>query len=237
MSRRTKTIGKIDRELMELIKKYPVVSGMMSRNQIYGVLYHLKSVIDRGVDGDVVELGCNVGTTSLFIKKFLDTYCPEKKFHVYDSFDGLPDKHEKDMTSSVSGNVFVRGACKTSRDVFEKVLGHYDVGLPIINTGWFKEIPDSAYPSKICFAFFDGDFYTSILDSFEKTFQKIQPGGMILVDDISDGDLENHGLPGAERACQEFLRDKEENYDYTGYPDENFLFGKSSGGAKITKIS
>ena len=223
-----------DKEIIEFTKRYPIVGGMMSQNQIYGVLYHLKKVIDEGIEGDVVELGCNWGTTSIFIKKFLEIHAPDKNFHVYDSFEGLPEKHQKDM--SCSGLMFKKGSCRTTKDVFIKRFKDHNVNLPVINTGWFSQIPDDSYPEKICFAFYDGDFYTSIMDSFHKTFHKVQEEGVILIDDVGGtGNFDLHPLPGAERACIDFLENREENYDYLGYPDKSFLFGTPSGGARIIK--
>ena len=55
------------------------------------------------------------------------------------------------------------------------------------------------------FAFFDGDFYSSIMDSFKKVYHKMQPGGIILVHDY-DWPV----FPGTKKACDDFLADKPE---------------------------
>ncbi|MBC6426588.1 MAG: hypothetical protein GDA51_09020 [Ekhidna sp.] len=44
-------------------------SEMVSKNQVRIILTNLKEVLDKNIEGDIVELGCNVGTTSLFIRK------------------------------------------------------------------------------------------------------------------------------------------------------------------------
>lgn len=209
----------------------PLISGMMWKCHIYGILVNLKKVIDEGLEGDVVELGCNVGTTSIFIQKFLKQYCPNKKFYVYDSWQGLPDRHEKDGNNT---KTFIKGSCKTSKDVFINNFKTLNIELPIINDGFFKDIPDDKYPNKICFAFFDGDLYTSIIDSFNKTFNKMVKGSIIIIDDIGGIPLENHELPGAENAVKEFTQKHNLKYDYEGYPSQNYKFeGKACGGAKI----
>ena len=62
---------KISKEyLMKIINSMPLISQMMSKCHIYGILYNLKKVIDSGIEGDIIELGCNTGTTSIFIQKF-----------------------------------------------------------------------------------------------------------------------------------------------------------------------
>jgi len=225
-----------DFNLIQFMETFPIISGMMGKNQIYGILYYLKQVIDNGVKGDVVELGCNVGTTSIFVKKFLDIYAPERSYHVYDSWEGLPQKVTQDESST--SYQFRTGSCKTSKDVFINVFNNFKLDMPIIHSGWFKEISDNKYPDQICLAIYDGDFYTSITDSFEKTFHKVQPGGIILIDDIGgvNNSLDTHPLPGSERACINFLKDKKETYDYLAYADKDFNFGTPCGGAKINKM-
>jgi O-methyltransferase len=233
--RRIRRIPREPREfnLITFMKKYPVITDMMGRNQIYGILYYIKKMVDNGIEGDIVELGCNIGTTSIFIKSFLDIYAPSKKLYVYDSWDGLPEIQTQDK-SKVDCN-FKKGSCKVSRENFINTFKNFNIDLPVINSGWFGEIPDKCYPEKICLAFYDGDFYSSIIDSFNKTYNKLQKGGIIIIDDIGGSSLDFHPLPGAERACIDFLKDKKENYDYLGYPDKNLKFDLPSGGARIIK--
>jgi O-methyltransferase len=163
----------IRQHIIDYIDKNPPISGSMSANQIYGVLYHLEDVLNSGIEGDIVELGCCVGTTALYIRKWLDNYNSNKEYHVYDSWDGLPDKLPQDLTSHEFQ--FERGACKTSKEIFIQNFKDVNLKLPYIHSGWFKDIPDNEYPEKIAFAFFDGDFYSSIMDSFNKTWHKLVP--------------------------------------------------------------
>jgi O-methyltransferase len=226
---------KTDFDLVKFMDTLPVISSMMNKSQIYGILYYLKHVIDNNIEGDIVELGCNVGTTSIFIKKFLDVYGCNKQYHVYDSWEGLPPLVQEDTNKSPQH--FSQGSCKTSKETFVNVFNHFQLQLPIIHSGWFKDIPDEEYPEKICFAFYDGDFYTSITDSFEKTFHKIQKGGIIIIDDVGGTPLDYHILPGAELAIIDFLKNNQEKYDYSGYANDDFEFDDSPhGGAKIIKL-
>ena len=216
--------------LKKIVNSLPIISGMMYKTDIYGILFNLKKVIDNNIEGDIVELGCNIGTTSIFIKKFLDDYAPDRNFYVYDSWEGLPKRHVKDGNNT---KTFVEGSCQTNKENFINVFKHFNIELPVVNSGFFKDIPDNQYPDKICFAFFDGDLYTSITDSFHKTFHKISKGGIIIIDDVGGIPLEKHELPGAELAIIDFLKDKNLKYTYDGYADKNFIFGKPLGGAKV----
>lgn len=182
----------------EIIEKYPqTISTLVNIEQMENILKNFYSVKD--IPGDVVELACNIGTTSIYIKRMIDALNLSKIFHVYDSFKGLPEPSE------VDGNLCKKGDMQKDRKDFEGTFRQAGVKIPVIHEGWFAEIPDNEYPEKISFAFFDGDFYSSIIDSFNKVYHKMQPGGIILVHDY-EGEM----LPGVKVACNEFLSDKPE---------------------------
>ncbi|MBR9701503.1 hypothetical protein GOV13_01135 [Candidatus Pacearchaeota archaeon] len=199
----------------KLLLDYPMIlSGMVSENHIRVILTNLKKVLDENVEGDIVELGCNVGTTSLFIRRFLNYYKSEKRFHVYDSFEGLPEKEAKDQSNTEYQ--FKEGECKKEKEEIINNFKRAKLKLPEIHVGWFGKIPDEEYPRKIAFAFFDGDFYSSILDSFDKVYSRMAPNSRITIHDY-----QSKFLPGVEKACAEFLEDKPEkgtitNNDHIG---------------------
>lgn len=56
-------------------------------------------------------------------------------------------------------------------------------------------------PEQIAFAYFDGDFYDSIRDSFTACGDRFSPGAIIVVDDYT-----NTHLPGAARAVDEWCQ-------------------------------
>lgn len=207
------------------------ISRMMGRSQMYGVLHHLEKVLKLNLEGDVVELGCNVGTTSINIRRLLDEYKTNKEFHVYDSWQGLPKKLLVDLNKDEKRQ-FKEGHCRTSKSVFQRVFKLKKLKEPIIHSGWFKQIPDEEYPDKICFAFLDGDFYSSIMDSLNKIYHKMVRGGIIIIDDCGWS-----ALPGCQKAIEDFLKDKREILEHTGYPNSNLDFGKNHFGGKIVILS
>jgi O-methyltransferase len=171
---------------------------MLADNQIDYILENLESVLD--LPGEVVELGCNVGMTTSFMRRLLDAVESDKEIFVYDSFRGLPEKTAEDgNTESYAGESTV------TELQFIKTFEDAGLKVPFINKGFFGDIPDKLYPDKICFAFFDGDFYTSIMTSFYKVYHKMVQGGIILIHDYA---WQNY--PGVQKACEDFLKDKPE---------------------------
>lgn len=137
-------------DLIKLIETHGIKNShawpMMYKHEIFGVIYHLNKVLAQNLEGDVVELGCNIGTTSLYIKRLLNLYKSDKAFHVYDSWEGLPKKLDADQSPNTS---FGQGSCKTNKSTFISTFKSENLETPIIHSGWFKEINDEEYPEKI----------------------------------------------------------------------------------------
>ena len=151
------------------------------------------------VPGDLVELGCYKGDTSLMLAELIRG--SGKKLWIYDSFEGLPEKSEQDQ--SVVGENFKAGELLvTKREVKERFL-RSGLPVPVIKKAWFNELEPTDLPSKICFAFLDGDFYQSIKDSLRLVESFMTEGGVILVHDYK-----NEALPGVARAVDEWKKDK-----------------------------
>ena len=188
----------------KLLEKYPLENErMMSRGQIAHILKHLGIVLEEKIEGEVVELGCHAGTTSLFIRRMLNEYRSGKTFHVYDSWQGLPQKSNEDGAGDIKP-----GDCSASKEAFIGNFKKWNLELPEIHSGWFRDIADNEYPDKICFAYFDGDLYHSILDSFNKVYFKLSKKARLLVDDY-----DHPKFRGCQRACLDFLQDKPEKIE------------------------
>lgn len=149
------------------------------------------------LDGDLVELGCYKGITSVEFGKLLAK--TPKKLYLYDSFAGLPEKSPED--ASGAGANFQKGELLvTKREVADRIkrTGLRNV---IIKKAWFDELADHDLPEKIAFAFCDGDLYQSIKVSLQLVLPRLVEHSTIVVHDYN-----NTLLPGAARAVDEFLR-------------------------------
>lgn len=182
----------------ELLHKYPLISNQVSRDQVHVILSELVKVMDSGVDGSVVEFGCYIGTTSLFIRRLLDGQGDGREFHVYDSFAGLPAKSPQD--SSVAGDQFQAGELSVSKKDFQREFQKAGLRPPVVHKGWFSDLTAIDVPDKIAFAFLDGDFYESIRDSLHLVLPRLQPGATIIIDDYA-----REALPGVAKAVHELL--------------------------------
>lgn len=181
-----------------LLAAHPIISDQVERAELRVVLLELEKQLESGTVGNIVEFGCYAGTTSLFVRRLLDTYHSAAEYHVYDSFVGLPDKTRHDQ--SAAGDQFVTGELAVSKKDF--LMNFKKAGLkpPFIHKGWFADVAPSDVPNNISFAFFDGDYYESIRDSFVCVEHKLMPRATIIVDDYA-----NEALPGAAVATDQWL--------------------------------
>jgi putative O-methyltransferase len=187
----------------QLLAKYPIISDQVDAKELGVLLRELETVLRSGATGNIVEFGCYVGTTSLFIRRLLDAYDFKGEFHVYDSFMGLPEKTQAD--ASAAGEQFKAGELLAPRKTFIQNFKKAGLKLPIIHKGWFADFSPNDVPEDIIFAFFDGDFYESIADSFCVCDGKFHKKATIVVDDYA-----NEALPGAARAVDEWLKNNQQ---------------------------
>ena len=180
-----------------------LISDQVSAADVALVWQELAALLKVGVPGAVVEFGCYAGTTSLFIRRLLDEAgeSARREFHVYDSFAGLPEKSSQDQ--SAAGADFQAGKLSVSKKEFLSQFRAAHLTPPTVHKGWFSELIPKDVPEQIAFAFLDGDFYESILDSLKLVWPRLSPGAVVLVDDYQRPEL-----PGPERAVRNFFQGK-----------------------------
>lgn len=181
-----------------LIEKFGIISDQVERNELVALLEEFMRVI-RSSDGAVVEFGCYVGTTSLYIRRILDILEQRNELHVYDSFEGLPDKRSEDI--SPLGTQFIAGELQVTKKQFIREFHKAGLKLPIIHKGWFSDTLSDDVPNNILFAFLDGDYYESVMTPLKLIESKLAKSAVIVVDDYG-----NQSLPGAAKAVDEWSR-------------------------------
>jgi len=189
-----------------LLNSHPIISDQIKRPTLAVVLRELEQVSSADIKGAIVEFGCYIGTTTLFMRRLLDQTgeSTRRQLHAYDSFAGLPEKSMAD--SSPAGLQFQGGELTVSKKQFLQEFQRAHLRPPIVHKAWFKDLASRDIPAPIAFAFLDGDFYESILTSLQLVWPRLSPGGVITVDDY-----ESAALPGATRAVTQFFQGKAVN--------------------------
>lgn len=182
----------------EILSKYPHTTQNILEHHLKFMMEQLEKTKD--IEGEVIEVGCHAGLTSVYFRRVLNEIKSTKQFHAYDSFQGLPKKKQEDLSVGI-GETFKEGYfdLKGTWQIEER-FRNAKLELPILHQGWFA---DQEYPDKISFAFLDGDFYSSIKDSLQAVWHKMSKGGIVCIHDYGW-----EALPGVERACREFFGEK-----------------------------
>lgn len=183
----------------KLLARFPIISDQVDEAELRVLMEQLEGILRAHITGSIVEFGCYVGTTSLFIRRLLDAYSWTGQFHVYDSFAGLPEKTSQD--DSPAGLQFQAGELAASKRDFITQFRKSGLQPPVIHKAWFYDLTPKDIPHTIVFAFLDGDYYESIRDSLRLITPKLAPGAVIIVDDYA-----HEALPGAARAVDEWLQ-------------------------------
>lgn len=183
----------------QLLSTYDLISDQVDTRELAVVLDELQQSLPQ--PGTVVEFGCYTGTTSLFIRRVLNALHDNRPFHVYDSFEGLPEKATQDQ--SPAGEQFKAGELMATKKQFIQAFTKAHLQPPIIHKGWFNQLKPDDVPEPVAFAFLDGDYYDSIRDSLRLIESKLAPHAIIVVDDYA-----NEALPGAAKATDEWCRAK-----------------------------
>lgn len=174
-------------------------NDQFDKKELEAIISELNKVLEKNIIGDVVEFGCYLGGTSIYIADYLKLAGGGRRFYAYDSFSGLPEKSSQDV--SPLGAQYQPGELQASRKQFVKNIRQAKVPMPIIKKAWFSELVATDLPNRVSFAFLDGDFYSSIKTSLQLIESNLSLGSTIIVDDYT-----NVALPGVAIAVDEWIK-------------------------------
>ena len=166
----------------------------------------LEDVIEKGIEGDVIETGVWRGGASIFMRAVLKAHdVADKKVWLCDSFEGLPkpepDKYPADTGDNHHTFNFLAVSQETVAENFEK-YGLLDDQVRFVK-GFFEDTLADVPVEKLCLLRLDGDMYSSTIVALEALYPKLSKGGYIIIDDYSLG------------PCAEAIRDYRKDNNIT----------------------
>lgn len=161
---------------------------------------------DIGMLGSVAECGVYYGETAMFINK----YWSDRTLHLFDTFEGFPDKdieYDSNSFSEFKNGEFATNPFKVdSPDSMIEVVKSrmcYPDNLKI-HKGCFPECA-GIIEDRFCFVSLDMDLYQPQLDGLRYFWNKMEPGGVILLHDYYCP-----SLPGVRMAVSDFEKELSE---------------------------
>lgn len=160
-----------------------------------------EEMISKGIPGDFVETGVWRGGACIMMQAVLRTYdeTNERRVWVADSFAGLPPPNPKYPADAQDWHHAVGALLAISEEQVRENFEAY--GLLAENVrflkGWFKDTLPKAPIEKIAVLRLDGDMYESTIDALVALYDKVSPGGFVIVDDYK-------AVKGCEQAVDDF---------------------------------
>lgn len=213
--RSSKIVDKLDGLVSRFIPWIQVRSnwrGMASLEFRINLFHLLNKVISQKIEGDIVEIGCCLGESTVIMQKMIKDSNNRKDLYAFDSFEGLPEPDSDDKKIYKKGDMIAR---------MERFYNNFDkLGLkrPITYKGWFEYTLNKFLPEKISFVLIDADLYKSTLAALNAVYSRMSNGAICLLGVYCNPLLNFKGTtrltyksPGVKKACDEFLENKPED--------------------------
>ncbi len=191
---------------------YQISTHTMTRPVRAKALWSLcRDTLRAGVPGDFVECGVwrggSAGLMAVTLRRFEKG--TRRRLHLFDSFEGLPEPGTEDGAKAAdywkstegSEHAFIH-RCVAGADLVRSFL-HERLRIPreqvVFHEGWFHDtLPrlDADF-GPIAVLRLDGDWYDSTRICFEHLYDRLSPGGVVLLDDYFCWD-------GCRKATDEF---------------------------------
>jgi O-methyltransferase len=162
----------------------------------------IEQAIADDVPGDVIECGVWRGGATIFARGVLMAHgVTDRTVWVADSFAGLPEPDARyPADAGDPHHTFDQLAIpRTQVEANFRKYGLLDEQVRFLE-GWFSDTLPGAPIERLAVLRLDGDMYSSTIDALGALYDKLSPGGFVIVDDYS--------LPTCAAAVHDFRRDR-----------------------------
>jgi O-methyltransferase len=183
-----------------MLKVKPQYTMVTNKNLI--ALYRLVQRVNKlGLPGDIVECGVwNGGSAALMgLADGQNTHSYKNRMlWLFDSFQGLPRPTEKD--GNVERENYFEGWCKGDVNRVRRIFAKLGVSPDVVRIvpGWFENTLRNSPVDCIAILHIDADWYESVKLVLDVFYDKVVPGGFIILNDYGT-------WPGCNQAVDDFF--------------------------------
>ncbi|MFC2100300.1 TylF/MycF/NovP-related O-methyltransferase [Bacteroidota bacterium] len=159
--------------------------------RFYNFWFQIERIKKEQIQGSFAELGVYKGETA----KIIHWMAPEKKFHLFDTFEGFKEKDLQEESGKAATYTEVNFADTNIEKVRRKIQGNDNV---IIHKGYFPETTKDLENEQYALVNIDADLYNPIKSGLDYFYPRLSPGGVLIVHDY------NPDWEGAMKAVDEF---------------------------------
>lgn len=135
------------------------------------------------LDGDVVEVGCYLGGTSILGAHFLREMGSKRRYTVIDTFGGFTDEQFESEIEHGGARELRHHFSANTPELARWVMDHHGAPQVQMIQGDVACLPEDALPQRISACLIDIDLAEPIYVALTRLYPRLAPGGVIIVDD------------------------------------------------------
>jgi hypothetical protein len=175
---------------------------MIGMKRLDNLQHCIQAVIADEVPGDLIETGVWRGGSSIFMRACLAAFGDgSRAVWCADSFQGLPPPNPEKYPQDRHGDWHTHNELAIPLEQVQanfRKYGLLDDRVKFL-VGWFSETLPTAPIDRLAILRLDGDMYESTMDGLNALYDKLSPGGFVIVDD--------YGLPAPQDMCRVAVHD------------------------------
>ena len=175
----------ISKELISLERNF------QDKVRFFNFWFQIERLNKDKIQGAFAELGVYKGETA----RIIHLMEPDRKFHLFDTFEGFKVKDLKEETGKAATYSPENFSDTELRKVEQKINGNNNI---IFHQGYFPDTTKGLENEEYAFVNIDADLYNPIKAGLEYFYPRLSPGGVIIVHDY------NIEWEGAMKAVDDF---------------------------------
>ena len=148
----------------------------------------IERVLEDGVPGDLMETGVWRGGAVIFMRGVLKAFgVTDRAVWAADSFEGLPPPNVGKYPQDTGLHLEQYRELAVSLEEVQRNFERYrllDDQVRFLK-GWFRDSLPKAPIQKLAVLRLDGDLYESTIDALKNLYDRVSPGGFVIIDDFN----------------------------------------------------
>lgn len=176
---------------------------MVGRRRLHNFRSVIEQAIDQNVAGDILEAGVWRGGASILARAVLASYgVTERRVIVADSFQGLPPPSEE-FPADAGADFHTHPELAVSLEEVQANFARFGLldEQVVFLKGWFRDTMPLVDAETLAVLRLDGDMYESTLVPLRHLYDRVSPGGWVIVDDY-------RLITACQEAVRDFFRDR-----------------------------
>lgn len=159
----------------------------------------------KNIQGEIVEVGCAGGSSTVFLNKYMDSENIDKKYYAIDTFSGFVTKDiDYEVTERNKKPEYFNSFKINSKEWFDGTMSQNGISR-VKSIKADVNVFDLKTLGAVSFAILDVDLYRPMNKCLHELYEMLSPGGILVVDDCNTGDIR---WDGSDQAYKEFIKEK-----------------------------